>query len=71
MALWLKHKTWHHETPRGEQKQSILRHKSYQCFLRSVSQGSVNKNKNKQIGHNQTYKFLYLKGNNKTDYTTQ
>ena len=41
----------------------ILRHKLYQCFLRSVSQGNRNKNENKQMGPNQTYKLLYSKGN--------
>ena len=34
---------------------TFLRHKSYQCFLRSVSQGNRNKNKNKPLGPNQTY----------------
>ena len=38
---------------------------SYQCFLRSVSQGNRNKNKNKQIGPNQPYKLLHSKGNHK------
>ena len=42
-----------------ENRQSVLWHKSYQCFLRSLSQGNINKNKNKQMGPNQTYKFLY------------
>ena len=34
-----------HKTPRREQRQNILWHKSYQCSLRSVSQGNKNKNK--------------------------
>ena len=45
--------------PRREYKQNILCHKLYKCSLRSVSQG--NRNKNKQIGPNQTYR----KGNHK------
>ena len=32
-------------------------------FLGQVSQGNRNKNKNKQMGPNQTYKLLYSKGN--------
>ena len=34
-----------------------------QHFFRSVSQGNRNKNKNEQIGSNQTYKLLQSKGN--------
>ena len=30
-----------------------------------VSQGNINKSKNKQVEPNQTYKLLYSKGNNK------
>ena len=48
---WLKSlniKTRHHKTPRREHRQNTLRHKSHQCFLRSVSQGNRNKSKNKQ-----------------------
>ena len=73
-SKWLKDKfkTWHHKTPRREHRQNILGHKSYQCFLRSVSQGNRNKSKNKQMGPNQTYKLLYSKGihkeNKKTTY---
>ena len=48
-------------TPRREHRQNILWHKWYQCFLRSVSQG--NRNKNKQMGPNQTYKVSHSKGN--------
>ena len=61
--LKLKYKTWHHKTPRREHRQNILWHKSEQCFLRSVSQGNSNKRENKQMGPNQTYKFLHNKGN--------
>ena len=45
MAWRLKHKTWDHKTPRREHRQNILWHKPYECFLRSVSQGNINKNK--------------------------
>ena len=31
----------------------------------TVSQGNINKSKNKQMEPNQTYKLLYSKGNNK------
>jgi len=48
----------------------ILQHKLYQCFLRSVSQGNRNKNENKQMGPNQTYKLLYSKGNHKQNEKT-
>ena len=46
---------WHHKTPRKEHRQNIHRHKLYQSFSRSVSQGNKNKNTNKQMGPNQTY----------------
>ena len=42
----------------------------YQCFLRSVSQGNRNKNKNKQLGPNQAYKLLHSKGNYKQNEKT-
>ena len=49
------------------EKRTLLRcwkeHKLYQCFLRSVSQGNRNTNRNKQIEPNQTYKLLHRKGN--------
>ena len=61
----LRYKTWHHQTPNRERRQNILWHKSYQCFLRLISQGNRNKSKNKQMKPNQTYKFLYSKGNHK------
>ena len=51
-------------------RQNIIWHKSYQCFLKSVSQG--NRNKNKQMEDRQTYKLLHSKrnhkGNKKTTY---
>jgi len=37
----------------------------YPYFPVSVSQGNRNKNENKQMGSNQTYKLLHSKGNNK------
>ena len=43
----------------------------YQCFPRSVSQGNRNKNENKQMRSNQTYKFLHSKGNNKQEDNLQ
>ena len=39
-------------------------------FLRSVSQGSRNKSKHKQIGPNQTYRLLHNKGNHKQNEKT-
>ena len=39
-------------------------------FLRLVSQSSRNKNKNKQIGPNKTYKILHSKGNHKQNEKT-
>ena len=44
-------------------RQNIFWHKSYQYFLRSVTQG--NRNKNKQIGLDQAYILLHSKGNHK------
>ena len=38
-------------------------------LTRSVSQGNRNKNKNKQMGPNQSYKLLYSKGNHKKNKT--
>ena len=74
-SKWLKElNIRHHKTPRREHRQHILWYKSYQCFLRSVSQGNRNKNKNQQMGPNQTYKLLHSKGsqkqNEKTTYGT-
>ena len=51
----------YHQAPRRDHRQNILWHKSYQCILRSVSQGNRNKSKNKQMGLNQTYKLLHSK----------
>ena len=65
MVLWSKCKTWHHKTSRNEYRQNFLRHKSWQHFLRSVSQGKRNKSKNKQMGPNQTYNFCTAKEINK------
>ena len=62
--------TWHLKTLRSEYRQNILWHKLYQCFLRSVSQGSRNKSKSKQMGPNQTYRLLYNKGNHKPNKNT-
>ena len=67
-SKWLKHLNIRHDSI--ELLEDIIgKTSSYQSFLRSVSQGNRNQNKNKQMGPNQTYKFLYLKGNNKTNYT--
>ena len=46
-----------------EHRQNILWCNSYKCLLRLVSQGNRNKNKNKQMEPNQTYKFFLRKGN--------
>ena len=41
------------------------------CFLRTDSQGNRSKDKNKQMGPNQTYKLLHSKGDHKqTEKTT-
>ena len=64
---------WHHKTLRREHRQKFLWHKSYQCFLRSVfppDQSNRNKNKNKQMGPNQTYMLLHSKGNQKQNEKT-
>ena len=63
IAERLKYKTWNHKTLGRNHKQNILWHKLYQCFLKSVSQGNINKTKQNQIGPNQTYKLLHSKGN--------
>ena len=49
------------KTPKREQRQNILWHKSYRCFLRSVSQSNRNISKNQNGGSNQTYKLLHSK----------
>ena len=61
--------TRHRKTPRREHTENILWHKSFHCFLRSVSQGNRNKNKNKQRRPNQTYK--HSRGNHKQDDNLQ
>ena len=61
MAERLKYKTRHHQTPRREHRQNILWHQPYKCFLRSISQGSRNKNRNKPMGPTQTYKLCTVK----------
>ena len=63
--------TWPHKTPRTEQRQNILWHKLYQCFVRSVSQGNRNKSENKQMGPNQMQDLRSIgnhKQNKKTAY---
>ena len=52
-----------------DHRQNTLRHKSQQCFLRSVSQGNRNKSKNKQMGL-KTYELLDRKGNHKQNEPT-
>ena len=68
MAERLKYKTGHHQTPGREHRQNTLWHQPYKCFLRSVSQGSRNKSKNKPMGPNQTDKFCTTKETKKTTY---
>ena len=63
MAYRLKYETRHHRTLRREHRLNASWHKSYQCFLRSVSQGNRNKSKNKQMGPNQTCKLLQRRWN--------
>ena len=57
MAERPKYKTRHHPTPGREHRQNILSHQPYEYFLRSVSQSTRNKSKNKLVGPNQTDKF--------------
>ena len=64
------YKTRHDKTPRREHKQNALQHKSYQCFLRSISKGNRNKDKNKQMGANQAYKLFYSKGSHNQNEMT-
>ena len=68
---WLKdkHKTWHYKTPRREYSQNIL-WQTITCFLWSVSQGNRNKNKNKQMVPNKTYKLLHSERNHKQNEKT-
>ena len=65
IPLKLKHKTWHHKTPKRDHRQNILWYKSYQRFLRSVFQGN-----RKKMGPNQTYKPLHSKGSHKQNEKT-
>ena len=65
-----KYKAWHHKTLRKQHRQNILRHKSYQFFHRSFSQGNRNESKDKQIGPNQTCKILHSKENHKQNEKT-
>ena len=71
-SQWLKdlNMTGYHKTPKREHTQNVLWHKSYQCFLCSVSQGNRNKCKNKQLGPNQTYKSLFSKESHKQNEKT-
>ena len=47
VAYRFEHQTGHHKTFRTDHRQTIIWHTSYQCFLKSGSQGNRNKNKNK------------------------
>ena len=60
---WLKdkYKAWYHKSPTREQRQNILWHKSYRCFIKWISQEV--KAKKKQIRSNRTDKILHNKGN--------
>ena len=46
-------------------RQNILWHKLYKCFLKLASQGNRNQKKHKPVGLNQIYKLLHSKGNRK------
>ena len=58
----------HHKAPKNIGK--TFSDKSYQCFLRSVSQGNRNKSKNKQMGPKQIFKLLHSNGNHKQNEKT-
>ena len=57
------------KTPEREHRQNIPWHQPYEYFLRSVSQSSRNKSKNKPMWH-QTDKLLHSKGNQKENKKT-
>ena len=71
-SKWLKdlNMTGHHQTPRREHRQNILRHQPHEYFLRSVSQSNRNKSKNKPMGPHQADKLLHSKGKQKEDKKT-
>ena len=70
VASRLKQKIRQHKTPRRDHRQNILQHKLYQYFLRPVTQGKRNTNKNKQTDLNQTYKLLHRKRNDQQNERT-
>ena len=49
-----KCKPGHHKTLRGKHWKNTLRHKSHQDLFRPTSYSNGNKNKNKQMGPNET-----------------
>ena len=63
----LKPETRHPQTPRREHRQNILQYQPYQYFLRSASQGSRNKSKNKPMGPNETDKETIKKRKKEKD----
>ena len=71
-SKWLKDFNIRHNTIKflEEITGKTFSDKLYQCFLKSVSRGNRNKNKNKQMGPNQTYKLLHNKGNHKQNEKT-
>ena len=64
-SKWLKSLNIRHDilSPLEENIGKTLWHKSYQYFLRLVSQRNRNKNKDQKMGPNQMYKLLHSKGN--------
>ena len=71
-SKWVKHLVVRHDSVKllKEIVGKTFSDKLCQCFLRSVSQGNRNKNKNKQTGPNQTNKCLHSKGNHKQNKKT-